>query len=361
MARSVLGAFVAVLFFGCASRGTPTDGGTGVGDTNVFGDTSTIGDSTRPPPDTNLSACTGSSAMVMEGNAPIDIIYVVDSSGSMSNEAERVQENMNAFSSALGALSLDYHVVMITTSSYVSVPPPLGGSEHYLLIDRPVSSHEPLQALLDEFPTYSSFLRRSAITHFVAVTDDESDVTAADFRTQMERNLMRNFTFHAIASDMETPSLTNPEGACQVSSGFPPEGAAAPGLQYKQLTIDTGGRFLSICTPAGEWAELFSLLTAAIAVPMALPCRYEVPPPPDGMTLDPFLVNVVYTRGTGGDEVLPYAGGGPGEDPDCTDGGWYYESDAQDVILICPNTCSRIESDAEGLINLAFGCMTVFI
>jgi hypothetical protein len=359
MARSVVvGALFIALELGCASRGTPTGGG---GDGGGTTDSSITTDSSvRPPADTNLTSCTSFSAMVMDGFAPIDIIYVVDSSGSMSNEAERVQENMNDFSIALGSLSLDYRVVMITTSSYVSVPPPLGGSDRYMLIDRPVSSNEPLQALLDEFSVYSSFLRRSAITHFVAVTDDESDVTAADFRTQMERNLMRNFTLHAIASEMATPSFTNPDGACQVSSGFPPEGAASPGIQYYDLARMTGGLTFSICTPSEEWAMLFSLLTAAIAVPQALPCRYDVPPAPGGMTLDPFLVNLVYTTG-GAEEVLPYAGGDPGEDPDCTAGGWYYESEAQDVILICPNTCSRLESDETGQLNLAFGCTTVFI
>jgi hypothetical protein len=362
MARSVVWGIVVVLgCVGCSTKGTPRgDGGTGsdVG----FGDTGGPDTTVRPPPDADLTGCTASSAMVEEGFAPIDIIYVVDSSGSMSNEAERVQENMNEFSRQLGLLELDYHVVMITTSSYVSVPPPLGtDTERYMLIDRPVSSHEPLQALLDEYPTYSSFLRRSAITHFVAVTDDESDVTAADFRARMEANLMRNFTFHAIASEEGPTSLTNPEGACQVSSGFPPEGAAAPGIQYYDLARLTGGLTFSICTPAGEWASLFDSLTTAIAVPMALPCRYEVPLAPDGMELDPFRVNVVYTSGSGAEQVLPYAGGTAGEDPDCTGGGWYYESDAQDVILICPNTCSMIEADAEGRLDLAFGCMTVFI
>ncbi len=350
---------VAVACVGCATKGTPRGGD---GDSSIAIDGSTRTDSTvRPIPDASLEGCTASSAMVEEGYAPIDIIYVVDSSGSMSNEAERVQENMNAFSTALGALDLDYHVVMITTSSYVSVPPPLGGSPRYMLIDRPVSSNEPLRALLDEYPTYSSFLRRSAITHFVAVTDDESDVTAADFKMQMERNLMRNFIFHAIASEMGTTSFTNPEGACQVSGGGFGDGAAAPGLQYYELAHLTGGLTFSICTPADEWAGLFDTLTAAIAVPMALPCRYEVPSAPDGMELDPFQVNVRFTSGTGMEQVLPYAGGMAGADTDCTAGGWYYESDAHDVILICPNTCSQIESDAAARLDLIFGCMTQFI
>lgn len=342
----------------CSTKGTPIDDG-GVGfdsSSMMMGDTAV-----RPVPDADLTACTTSNAEVMEGFAPVDIIYVVDSSGSMSDEAERVQENMNAFSAALGTLDLDYHVVMITTSSFVSVPPPLSTSGRYMLIDRAVNSSESLQVLLDEYPTYSSFLRRSAITHIVAVTDDESSLGADAFHTQMLANLMRNFTFHAIASEMGTPSFTNPDGACQTSTGFPPEGAASPGLEYYALARTTGGLTFSICTPAEEWGGLFTNLTAAIAVPRALPCRYEVPAAPGGMSLDPFRVNVVYTSGSGEERVLPYVGGSPGADPDCSAGGWYYEGADSAVVLICPNTCGDLEVDMSGRLELAFGCATQLI
>ncbi|MBW2460416.1 MAG: VWA domain-containing protein [Deltaproteobacteria bacterium] len=355
---ALLLALGAVVLASCATKGTPIeDGGAGF-DSSVMmmGDTGV-----RAIPDANLAACTTSNAEVMEGFAPVDIIYIVDSSGSMSNEAERVQENMNAFSAALGTLDLDYRVVMITTSSFVSVPPPLGTSDRYMLIDRPVSSSEALQALLDEYPTYSSFLRRSAITHFVVVTDDESSLPADSFLTQMRTNLMRNFTFHAIASEMGPTSFTNPDGACQTSTGFPPEGAASPGLEYYALARTTGGLTFSICTPAAEWGGLFTNLTAAIAVPRALPCRYEVPAAPDGMSLDPFRVNVVYTSGAGTEEVVPYVGGTPGTEPDCTSGGWYYEDADSEVVLICPNSCTAIETDMTGRIELAFGCATLLI
>ena len=294
----------------------------------------------------------------MEGFAPIDIIWVVDSSGSMSNEAERVQENLNTFSGAIGMVGLDYRVVMITTSGYVAVPPPLGGSPNYLLIDRSVSSNEPLQAILDEWENYRHFLRRTAITHIVATTDDESDLAWEDFDRQMLTNLERNYTFHAIASERVAPTFTNPAGACS-SGGFPPDGAAAPGEEYYELAMARGGLIFSICT--ADWSGLFSTLTAAIAVPRALPCVYPIPPPPEGMELDPMRVNVGYTPGGSTDQrIIPYVGTSDGAD--CTAGGWYYDDPATpSSILLCPSTCAEVGGDASGRVDIVFGCQTFII
>src|SRR5262245_60658769 len=50
-----------------------------------------------PPP----SACSSTSVMAEEAFVPVDIIWIVDSSGSMENEAMRVQENLNDFSRAM--------------------------------------------------------------------------------------------------------------------------------------------------------------------------------------------------------------------------------------------------------------------
>jgi hypothetical protein len=284
--------------------------------------------------------------------APVDIIWVVDSSGSMDNEAKRVQDNLNGFSDAMGKAGVDYHVVMITSSSFVKVPPPLGTSPNYLFIDRMVNSNEPLQALLAEYPKYSSFLRPLAITHFVGVSDDESDLAAVDFYTQMSMKLGHGFKFHAIASEKVTPTFTNPEGACQ-TTGFPPEGAAAPGIQYYKLADATGGLKFSICT--ADWSGLFKTLTAAVAVAAKLPCTFKLPVPDMG-TVDPGKVNVNYTKGSGGTSTLVYVANKEA----CTSaGGWYYDNPAMPThAILCPTTCTAVSADKTGKIDIALGCAT---
>lgn len=310
-----------------------------------------------PPGGDGGMGCVAEVFTAEQAFVPVDIIWIVDSSGSMENEAMRVQENLNAFSSAMDAVDLDYRVVMITTSSFVSVPPPLGTGPRYRLLDRGVDSHESLQALLDEFPRYGDFLRAAATTHFVVVTDDESDLEPDTFLGRMRDLLGKTFVFHAIASERVAPGFTNPTGACVTSTGFPPEGAANPGDRYYQLARDTGGLTFSICT--SDWSSLFRDLTTVVAVPTPLPCSYEIPPPPMGMSFDRNRVNVVYTpSSTGAADTIPSVG----SSDRCGAEGWYYDDPANpSVILLCPSSCTLLGSDPGGRVNIAYGCATELI
>lgn len=302
--------------------------------------------------DEDGGACAAKSFGAEPSTAPVDIVWVVDSSGSMDNEAKRVQDNLNEFSSAIGKVGIDWRVVMITSSSFVKVPPPLGTSPSYLFIDRVVNSNEPLQVLLDEYPKYGSFLRPLALTHFVAVTDDESSITAEIFYSQMKTKLGKSFKFHAIASEKVAPTFTNPEGACQ-TSGFPPEGAAAPGIQYYKLADGTGGLKFSICT--SDWTGLFKTLTAAVAVPAKLPCTFTLPTESAG-EIDPTKVNVVYTNGSGTAQTLLYL---PNKDACTSAGGWYYDDPAKPTVVnLCPTTCTTVSGDKSGKVDVALGCAT---
>ena len=143
-----------------------------------------------------------------------------------------------------------------------------------------------------------------------------------------------------------------------MGSGFPPDGAAAPGIEYWTLARRTGGLMFSICTPAEEWEALFGTLTASIAVPMVIPCAYAIPDPPEGETLDTGRVNVVYTPSGAREQTIPYVA--PTGVPDCTRGGWYYDDPANPrQILLCSDTCDLINADATGAVNIALGCETV--
>jgi len=300
------------------------------------------------------SSCASVSKKAETAIAPVDIVWVVDSSGSMSGEAARVQDNLNDFSAAMGKIGIDYHVVMITSSGFVKVPPPLGTSPNYMMIDRGVSSNEPLQVLLDEFPKYKTFLRTTAITHFVEVTDDESKLAATEFLSKMKVLLGHDFTSHAIASEEVPISISNPTGAC-VTTLIPFDAAAAAGKQYYKLADLTLGKKFSICTK--DWTALFATLTSAIAKATAIPCSFVIPPPPDGGTFDKGKVNVEYTDGTGKKTTILHVPGGASA---CTAaGGWYYDDETKPTkILLCPSTCTSVSADKTGKVDIAFGCAT---
>lgn len=301
--------------------------------------------------------CAAETTMAETELQPVDVIWIVDRSGSMDGEARIVQDNINDFAAAIGSSGIDYHVVMVSAMSFVSVPPPLGtDTERFRYVEEDVQSSDGLIDLVERFDAYGDFLRPDAATHFVAVTDDESErMSWTDFRSQMETLLGHPFTFHAIASP---PGSTHcePPGLCFINDdgcSGPNGDAADNGDEYWALADATGGQRLSICTE--DWSALFSTLTEAIAVPMPLPCRFVLPAPPEGMSLDRMKVNVVYTPSTGGGEqVIPYVGDYAG----CSGQGWYYEGDD---IVVCPATCTTLMGDDGGRVDIALGCETVLI
>ena len=175
------------------------------------------------------------------------------------------------------------------------------------------------------------------------------------FKSTMEGMLGKTFRFHSIASP---PGSTHCMlGICMDGCEGPNGDAAENGDEYWALADLTGGQKFSICTE--DWSSLFDTLSAAIAVPTALPCSYDVPEPPAGMEFDPMRVNVVYTPGDGsGERVIPYVG----EESRCMGDGWFYD-DPEDPsrINMCPGSCTRLEGDTGGSVEIALGCETILI
>ena len=82
-------------------------------------------------------------------------------------------------------------------------------------------------------------------------------------------------------------------------------------------------------------------------------CEYSIPRPPAGQTLDPSLVNVLYTPDGGVTETI-------GRDPsanDCNEG-WQYSADGKKIVL-CGTACDRVSGSPAGQVEVLFGCDTV--
>jgi hypothetical protein len=317
------------------------------------------GDSgTLPPVDSGTGECAAVRVEAMTGFIPVDIVWVIDNSGSMSEEASLVQTNINSFATAFASIGIDLHVVLITAPGFVEVPAPLGADPvRFLRVPASVASSDSLDVLLRTFPMYSSFLRRSAVMHFIEVTDDESNMGASAFITAMQGMLGKNFRFHSIASPPGSTHSPFGIGITQPGCAGPSGEAADNGDVYWELSSTTGGRTFSICSE--DWSGLFSDLSTTIAVAMPLPCVYEVPDPPVGMSFDPMRVNIVHTRGDGSTSTIPFVRDFTG----CTDQGWYYDGDPTDPdsIVVCPNTCRVFEADTTGRVDVALGCATILI
>jgi len=286
----------------------------------------------RPDTDVDFEECDG----------------VVDSSGSMENDARAVQENMDDFAAFIAATGIDFHVVMISDRGFVT-PSALFSSdpERFLFIDQDVDSQEVFPRALDQFPLFEDFLRPMALTHIVGVTDDNDDIGADEFVTAMRALLGHDFTFHAIAATAGTWGIP-------CTRGFVP--SAAVGRRYFDAAAATGGLEFSICT--NDWSGLFRTLAETVAVTEELPCAFVLPEPPEGMVFDRMQVNVTHTPEGGSTAVLPYAGGAAG----CgSTNGWYYDDEeSPSQIILCPSACEAVTS-GPGAVDITLGCATVII
>lgn len=320
-----------------------------------------------PPGDSGFSTCEDLPFEAETNYAPLDIVWIIDNSGSMDGEAAIIQSNMNSFVSAIEASGIDdYHVVVITQSGFVNVPPPLGtDAARFRFVSYDVQSSDALSDLVASYPMWSDFMRPDAVLHVVHVTDDESSISAAEFRSQFMSAYGRSWTSHAIASP---PGSTHT--LCMFGVCFPPmEGCGGPngeasenGDEYWSIASMTGGQQISICTE--DWSGAFSTLLASIAVPRPIPCEFDIPEPPEGMEFDRRRVNVDYTPGAGGArERFPFVGTDDGAS--CPAGGadgWYYDDPVNPTrIILCPSTCSRTSSDESGRIDIALGCESLII
>jgi|GEM_PF-1494363 len=338
------------------------DGATDCMDTDCA-PTSTCNDA-GPGMDFGFAECVASDYVAETRSAPVDIIFVIDNSGSMDEEAAQVQMRLNGFVSAIGGAGIDdYHVVMLTQFGFVSVPDPLGSDPtRYRFVDTNVQSTDSFERLLEQFPTFSDFLRPEAVTHAVFVTDDESRMSAAAFQGSFESALGHRFVGHAIASPPGSTHILCPfPGVCfpgLMNGCTGPGGAAADnGAMYWALAEATGGTQLSIC--AEDWATLFTQLLTVVAIPTSIPCSFIIPAPPDGSMFDPNLTNVVYTPAGGEAMTIPRAASG-----DCTGAGvrWIYDNpSAPTEILLCNEACDLVDGDATGAVSIELGCEGIIL
>jgi hypothetical protein len=311
---------------------------------------------TTAPEAPDFEECAATSADAERAARGSNVVWAIDTSGSMDEEAELVQNNMNTFVESITKAGLqDYRVVVVSERKFVTVPDPLGSdSAHFLHIEESVGSDEPLSDLIKRFGDYQDFLLPGVVTHFISVTDDESEITGEDFVSMMSSRLNGDFRLHAIASppgDMSAGPSWIPFlglGGCGGEYGE----AAAPGDRHWRAAELTDGLTFSICE--SDWSALFSQLATAVEQSAAVPCAIELPAPPSGTNLDFDSINVVFTAPGEAEQPLPRFGSAA----KCGDElGWHYDDpSAPEGIVLCPASCEGAANG--GSLKLALGCRT---
>lgn len=301
------------------------------------------------------------------GPRPQDIIFAIDTSGSMIQEAGFVQDQMNSFSIQISAANVDQHIIVLAEypqpiiGAGVCIDPPLGSGgcpqsdsnpPQFLHVpESDISSTNALQRILDLYPAYSPFLRPTATTHVVVVSDDNSQLPAQDFASQfsaLSPNLA-DFVAHGIIASEDPDAACNAGTACC-------QLAASQGSVYQELIASTGGVEGNLCDQ--EFQPIFQAVAQQVIGGASLSCSYAIPSPPDGEAFDKDQVNVDFDDGEGGtlsigrvDDVSMCAS--------VTDG-WYYDDPTDPkLIKVCPQTCSKIQGFEQATIAIKFGCQTI--
>ena len=323
-------------------------------------DTEPATDTAEPPVDDNCEQLT---AVAERTYAPVDIIWAIDTSGSMGEEAAILQSQMNAFAAYFETVSLDYRVIVIAdvesgTGIDVCVPPPLAGSPscpesdgpRYRRIRHWVGSTDALEVIDAEWNNFADFLRPDAETHFIVVSDDESQRDAAWFRVQMAPRLPGGFTFHSIVS------LTESEDCflffCDTIGCSGPNGSAeARGSTYIDLSGLSGGVAASICD--AEWTPIFAQIAEGVVRGAGLACSYAIPAAPFGE----IVYESVRVEFLSADGTTRVAGAQVAGVSACSSGDqWYYDNNAAPTTIeLCPNACG----DRAGSIEIFFDCIKV--
>jgi cysteine-rich repeat protein len=355
------------------------------------------------------SACGNQSIMAELTPLPVDVIMVIDNSGSMTEEIQAVQNNINTnFAKILDAAGVDYRVIVLSrhgklSDQSVCIEAPLSGvpmggcanppvqpafAARFFHYSREIASTDPWCRILgtvdgdedDEFGLavdgWQQWLRPDSFKTFVELSDDRaqcnlgnviyadtntfagSTAAAAKFDAALRALLPqhfgdspqnRNYRWHSIIG----LAYNNPPDApYQPKDPFVtskcPEGVN-PGYGHQALSILTDGTRFPLCNTA-SYDAVFQTIADDVIGSAKLACEYDVPEAPEDKVLDKDSVSVTFTPMGMGMPIEFDKVDGPG---DCDADSFYL---AGDKVILCPEACDSIQGNDGASIAVEFSC-----
>ncbi len=231
-----------------------------------------------------------------DGGRPVDILWVVDNSGSMSEEIQRVKDEFDSFLGDFIDLGLDFHMGVTTTDmDNPSESGRLQGNPTYIDHDTP-NPYDKFGAAIDDIYSHkgsaneagldaakaaltdplltgdnAGFLRTrnddgdEVATHIIVVSDEDdySSVSPGAFTGWLE-GLESDPDLAALSAICGDPGTTMFDGGCTEWDGMTMYSAMA-GTDYYNVAMDTGGHWSSICTASfAEELEYLSLVSQGL-------------------------------------------------------------------------------------------------
>jgi hypothetical protein len=373
---------------GGAAGGGPSDSGSfqGGGDGGTAGPgggSGTDGGAVKPDGGCGVARASGTLS-----RQAVDVVLVIDNSGSMGDEIQAVQDTLNAhFAEVLTDAGVDWRLVLLgkhgpavpDESICISVPlsgnatcspPPAvpANTARFFHYSVEVGSSNAWPLILSTFAApdpsgaadggWQQWLRPGAFKALMVMTDDDPSWSASSFDAQLVAlspqhfgsTAKRNYRFHSVVG-VTTPSQGALQGAWppsepMVTTKCPT--AVNTGDPYQELSRMTGGLRLSICD-ASAYAHLFEVLAGDVAASTGLQCDFEVPPPPPGYQGS----DRIYV------EVTPGAGGPASTLTQVTDAASCGEGRfhvAGGRVRLCDAACNALQADTGAAVEVLFTC-----
>jgi len=349
------------------------------------------------------AACATISAAATLIKQPVDIILVLDNSGSMEDELDAVERNINRnFASILQQSGVDYRLILISrhrqdarteseeASTSICVNSPLSGldscpapkpvnSERFFHYSIKVESENSFDRILSTYNAHDSFnltkvgwsewLRPGAKKVFLEMTDDNAKLSVDEFVQKLTALVPANFgtaaqlgfVFHSIigieqkATASEPYAPNEPIQAATCSGGG--DTVANAGVGYQELSRRTGGLRFPICA-FSSYDTVFRTIASDVVSGSLLACDFDIPALANGAPderLDLSKVAVAYTPGGA---PTPSQFGQAPTLADCQADAFYI---ATNRIFLCPDTCRAVEADHAAKIEVLFTCDSTII
>lgn len=344
--------------------------------------------------------CATVSAAASLIKVPVDIILVLDNSGSMADELEAVEQNINRnFANILQQSGVDYRMILISrqrkdlrsaseeASTSICVTSPLSGlaacpaakpvnSERFFQYSIKVDSENSFDRILSTYNKkdtfeltklgWSEWLRPGAKKVFLEMTDDNAALSVDSFVGQLTALVpanfgtaeQPNFVFHSIIGIAQKSPESEPyapgEPIQMATCTGGGDTVANAGVGYQELSRRTGGLRFPICA-FSSYDTVFSTIASDVVSGSQLACDFDLPTPPNGQTLDLTKVAVAYTRGGA---TTPSQLGQAQTLADCQADAFYIENQH---IYLCPDSCSAVEADHAAKVDVLFTCQSTII
>ena len=211
-----------------------------------------------------------------DGDASVDILFIVDNSGSMSSNQTNLKNNFDDFMSVFVGAGVDYHVAVITTDDAGFVgdiispltPDPI--TEFGNQIDSvgyhgsPYEkglwySYEATSMGADAGPGSSTgFFREDARLVIVYVSDEPDFSHSTVSHGGSSTMVPSDYSSHLLSLKSSSALVTAHAVAGDYPSGCSTNGGAQFGDGYYDVVSDLGGTFMSIC--AADWSVTMDTL-----------------------------------------------------------------------------------------------------